>query len=147
MYSYAITFHSVRLVGSIIFLKYFLMHFDAQNWFHLGGHMGGGIWRRHWLQQESWISRVQDESVVFMLNHFTISYLVSLHRHIQLRSSTRSCKQNSRSYSNIDISSFREIHISNLCKNNNKIRITTLVQNYNMRSKYGCKFIVTSFKY
>ena len=35
----------------------------------------------------------------------------------QVRSSTRSCKQNPRSYSNINILSFKEIHISNLCKN------------------------------
>ena len=41
MYSYAIIFHFVRLVGSIIFLKYFLIYFDAQNGSHLGGHMRG----------------------------------------------------------------------------------------------------------
>ena len=36
VYSYAIIFHSVRLVGSIIFLKYFLM---SQNFFFRGGHV------------------------------------------------------------------------------------------------------------
>ena len=43
MYSYAITFHSVSLVGSIIFKKYFLIYFDAQNGSHLGAHGGGHI--------------------------------------------------------------------------------------------------------
>ena len=41
MYSDAIIFHSVKLVGSIIFLKYFLIYFDAQNGSHLGGIWGG----------------------------------------------------------------------------------------------------------
>ena len=51
----------------------------------------------------------------------------------QLRSSIRSCNQNQRSYSNIDISSLKDIHISNLCKNKPQ-GTNNLVQNYNVET-------------
>ena len=36
VYSYAITFHSVMLVGSIIFFKYFFIHKTNLIWGHMG---------------------------------------------------------------------------------------------------------------